>query len=312
MNETNTFSFPAVAASEQPRDTEVYFRVPELGDGVYSDMSGRRYRLAAALTKKEGKVQKTGQFYLRPVLAQAQPTGPAAGEKLPDVTPEDLLSFAHRMSKSRPATAVELAEMVRAMPPVEVESPMPVPSYRAIDVSTWTEFGDFFKTPETPRVIYKVEVSAGSVKAEMHTPVSFLVTTATKEEDAVAILRQQLALIAKSEKVVISHFLAKPQLRRTTHPSDMPEYPITAAALPEPRAWTAFCFLGVALVDSKGVRPVCTPEELAAELGVAIGRYEGASCECDSDLGLLMPPGVEDGDGESTWESYQHLMASDK
>jgi len=209
------------------RTERAYLRQPELGEDVYVGRGGHKYKLM---------LNRAGKYYMHDLTRQARPTGT---KPVPMMTPFEMARHAinQRNEQLGSALATELlaAETEKATDPLPPSEPVVVQS---LDVSGWTEFGDFFERPSIKSTLHMFDVRVAdravlpcrriaddcwdssfvidSEKDEdgkylrMVIPVSYLSVFASNREDAIKALRRDLLKIHQNPDLTVHAFLARP------------------------------------------------------------------------------------------------------
>ena len=246
----------------------VYLRQPELGEDVYVGTNGYKFKLMRSLK---------GKFYMHSLARQAQPVG---AKPLPQLTPFEMARHAivQRNSSLVSALATELLAMQASLA-TEPLSPSPPVPVESIDVSGWTEFGNFFDKPCIASTLHQFDIRDSDRKVVPNTPdylywkqekdcteeekalkeerrhriviaVSYLSVFATDREDAVKALRRDLLKIHNNPELTAHSFLAKPCVaavfdmpRIGEEPNAVAHFRLTVGPEPAIQGYVAFCYL---------------------------------------------------------------------
>jgi hypothetical protein len=247
----------------------IYLRQPELGEDVYVGKGGHKYKLMCGTE---------GKYYMHDLARQARPTG---AKPVPMMAPFEMARHAinQRNDQLGSALATELlaAEVAKAIDPLPSSNILAVQS---LDVSGWTEFGDFFDRPSIKSTLHMFDVRVAdrvvlpcrriaddcwdssfvidSEKDEdgkylrMVIPVSYLSVFASNREDAIKALRRDLLKIHQNPDLTVHAFLAKPctlvafdRPGESEIPDSVCHFGLTVDPDPAVQGYVAFCYLAV-------------------------------------------------------------------
>jgi hypothetical protein len=297
----DTEGSPEISVVETPSPDDlndpsarVLFSAPDLGKDRYRDRHGKVFCLA---TTKDGK------YYIQsPEVA----TKPTEGRK-PQPTSEETEAIARAHNK---VMGEEEGTLARALASGTEWSASFHTSYDCmtledVDVSTWSELGDFFCKPHVRSTLCELSATPGLPGHRQVLPMSWLCVLATNKEDAVKVLRRQLLTIHSNPNIMVHAFLQTPVIKTVVSKIKEGETPTDFVTLdlgppyPAVKAYAAFCSLAASAtflddadrqdyygtVKDTGMtmRPLSSPQDWARR-GITIARLEGSVGERDADL----------------------------